>query len=78
MGVEGRSVCVAVVQYIDRRCSAGYKLKSFHNKEDFMKFITLNHERIHSNEAMVILLGGDHRITTLDAVGRMSWIMETA
>lgn len=78
MGNEERSVCVAVLQYTDRRCSGGYKLKSFHNKQEFMEFLTVNQERIYSNEAMAILLGGDHTITTLDAVGRMNWILETA
>lgn len=78
MEKEERSVCVAVVEYTDRRCSGGYKLKSFHNKQDFMEFLTVNNGRIHSNKAMVILLGGDHKITTLDAAGHMRWVLETA
>ena len=78
MDNEERSVCVAVLQYTDRRCSGGYRLKSFHVEQEFIDFLERYHGMIHSDEAMVILLGGDHKITTLDAVGRMNWILETA
>lgn len=78
MEIEERSVCVAVLQYRERRRSGGYKLKSFHNKQDFREFLTVNGGRVIKDEAMVILLGGDNEITTVEAVESMSWILETA
>lgn len=75
MKTENRSVCVAVLQYIDGRCSSGYRPKSFYKKQEFMDFLAVCHGMIYSDETLVVLQGGGHEITTLDAVSRMDWML---
>lgn len=73
---ENQIVCVAVVQCKDRRYVDGYRLRSFHIKQELDDFLK-DDGRVHSDEALVILKGGSHKTTTVDDIMQMPWILET-
>lgn len=72
---ENKSVCVAVIQCIDRRFSSGYRPRSFYKKREFMNFMAVCHGMIYGDEVLVILQGGGHKTSSLDAVARMEWML---
>lgn len=76
MNNEQKPVCLALLQYIDRRYSSGFKLKSFCNKKDFEDFLERYHGMLYSDQALIIFHGGDHQIKNMDSLKTMQWILD--
>lgn len=71
-----RHAVMAVLYYKDARYTGGRKPMGFTNKRTFQNFIDYDPDRVFHDGVLVILQGGDHCVTTLDAVRSMDWIME--
>ena len=65
-------VCLAVLPYIDN------SYKSIHNKTVFIECIEHQRGMIYGDEAFIILAGGNHITSKIDAIKEMEWILETA